>query len=39
MAKSIGNKDRLEGVNGSARDAPMKTRISEFVQPTGKNEE
>jgi hypothetical protein len=30
------NKDRLEGVNGSARDAPMKTRVSEFVEPTDK---
>ena len=26
----------MEGVNGSARDAPMETRVSEFVQPTGK---
>ena len=23
-------------MNGSARDAPMETRVSEFVQPTGK---
>jgi len=36
LTKSIGNKDRLEGVNGSTRDAPMETRVSEFVQLTGK---
>jgi hypothetical protein len=36
LTKSIGNKDRLEGVNGSTRDAPRETRVSEFVQLTGK---
>jgi hypothetical protein len=29
----------LEGVNGSARDAPMETRVSEFRTANRQNEE